>query len=39
MGETKIEWTHQRNPDGTVTPGYTFNRAVCRRSRTADFVC
>lgn len=25
MGETKIEWTHQRNPDGTLTPGYTFN--------------
>ena len=25
MGETKIEWTHQRNPDGTITPGYTFN--------------
>lgn len=25
MAETKIEWTHQRNPDGTVTPGFTFN--------------
>ncbi|MBK8188843.1 MAG: phage Gp37/Gp68 family protein [Vampirovibrionales bacterium] len=20
-----MEWTHQRNPDGTVTPGFTFN--------------
>jgi protein gp37 len=25
MAKTKIEWTHQRNPDGTVMPGYTFN--------------
>lgn len=25
MGETKIEWTATRLPDGTVIPGYTFN--------------
>jgi protein gp37 len=25
MGRTKIEWTATYHPDGTVTPGYTFN--------------
>ena len=25
MGVTKIEWTSTHNPDGTITPGYTFN--------------
>ena len=25
MAETAIEWTATRNPDGTVTPGFSFN--------------
>lgn len=25
MGQTKIEWTATYHPDGTITPGYSFN--------------
>ena len=25
MGQTPIEWTHRRLPDGTSLPGFTFN--------------